>query len=59
LPPGDDGLRRCAALATEGVAARVGICEAEPIARPQEAHNRAPSSVSTEQSGQRITVRAS
>jgi hypothetical protein len=59
LPPGEDGLRRCVALATEGVAARVGVCEAEVIAHPQEAQNRAPSSVAAEQLGQRITVRAS
>ena len=59
-PTGDEeGLRRRAAFATEGLARFVAICEAEEIASPQEGQKREPSGISAEQLGQRITLRES
>ena len=59
-PTGDeDGLRRRAASATEGLARFVAICETEEIASPQEGQKREPPGISAEQLGQRITLRES
>ena len=59
-PTGDEeGLRRRAASATEGLARFVAICETEEIASPQEGQKREPSGISAEQLGQRITLRES
>jgi predicted phage terminase large subunit-like protein len=56
-PTGDeDGLRRRAASATEGLATLVAICETDEIASPQEGQKRKPSGNSAEQLGQRITL---
>jgi hypothetical protein len=55
----DDGLRRRAASATEGLARFVAICETEEIASPQEGQKREPSGVSAGQLGQRITLHES
>ena len=56
-PTGDEeGLRRRAASATEGLARSVAIFETEEIASPQEGQKREPSGISAEQPEQRITL---
>lgn len=50
----EEGVRRWAACASEGVARPVGIAERELIAAPQEEQKRPESGTSEEQPGQRI-----
>jgi len=52
----EDGLRRRAASATDGVARFVGICETDETASPQAGQKREESGTSAEQLGQRITA---
>jgi hypothetical protein len=52
----EEGLRRRAASATDGVASPVGNCEIEEIACPHEEQKRTESASSAEQLGHRITL---
>jgi hypothetical protein len=54
LPMPEEGTRRAAASAAEGVASPVGAREIEESGSPQAAQKRASSETSEEQAGQRL-----